>query len=532
MANAKFRSISVERFKSHRDKATMPLGGLTVLIGKNNSGKSSIVQALLLLKQTLEYPKLDVPLHLDGMVEALSLRELTHGWPSKDQSVAGPKFEIRWASEVCTRTAVERIGAGGVGVMSSRPETPWLADFEKSSVFKTETEIALEYGEEDGRIVLRRIRLHSYVEGSNRPRLSVDFSPSESGSYSCIWNGALAKSIDVGMDHFLPYLSINKRDIGPRDRQRAWVNAFEAVFVQPLDDLRQLIRGFNYLSSARALPPAIYRLSSVAPDGVGVSGESAAQLLHAHRDKLVAFNSPDSLSSGGLPEVSWGPLQSAVSQVLSELGIESPLSIQEIPDIGFRLLFGQANLQHVGRGLTYLLPIVELGLVSDPLLFNNEAATVAAYEAANYVGCAFEEPEAHLHPKIQSRLAEWFVALALAKRQIIVETHSDHLVRKLRSLVAKASNGEAFETWLSKEVAIVQVEQANGVSSVSFGRLQRSGALESWPADFMDQAIVAEEEIYIASLGKNALVGQGGARVSHMDGDEPTDVDGFHESDN
>lgn len=526
MANARFRSIAVERFKSHRERASVPVNGLTVLIGRNNSGKSSIIQALLLLKQTLEYPRLDVPLHLDGTVEALSLRELTFGWPSKDRSVLGPRFEIRWASHVITEEVVDRIGEGGVPVMAARPETPWLADFGSSALFHTETEISLDYEEEDGRIALRKIRLHSYAPGEQSPRLSVEFQLEEDGDYACMWNGSPAKNFDVGMDHFLPYISFNKRDIGPRDRQRGWANAFEAVFVQPLDDLRALIRGFNYLSSARALPPALYRFSSVAPDSIGVAGESAAQLLHAHREKMVAFNAPDSLDVSDLPSLERAPLQQAVNQVLTQLGIEPPLSIQEIPDLGFRLLFGQANLQHVGRGLTYLLPIVELGLISDPLLFYPESDSPVAFALANSVACAFEEPEAHLHPKIQSRLAEWFVALALAKRQIFVETHSDHLVRKLRALIAKSELGGEFESWLEREVAIVQVEQVGGVSSVSSERLKRNGKLEDWPADFMDQALMVEEEIYVAALEKEVEPSSDAStRVEHSPDDEPNETD-------
>jgi predicted ATPase len=42
------------------------------------------------------------------------------------------------------------------------------------------------------------------------------------------------------------------------------------------------------------------------------------------------------------------------------------------------------------------------------------------------------------HPKVQTRLAHWFVALAMARRQFLVETHSDHLVRRLRGLAARA----------------------------------------------------------------------------------------------
>ena len=91
MPNAKFTSIAIENFKSHAGKTSIDLRLLTVVIGRNNSGKSSIVQALLMLKQTLEFARLDVPLRLEGYVEALSIRELTHGWPDpSEERVVGP----------------------------------------------------------------------------------------------------------------------------------------------------------------------------------------------------------------------------------------------------------------------------------------------------------------------------------------------------------------------------------------------------------------------------------------------------------
>ena len=60
MGRAELKRLTVERFKSYRDPTVLELAPLTVLLGRNNSGKSSLIQALLLLKQTLAYPRSDV----------------------------------------------------------------------------------------------------------------------------------------------------------------------------------------------------------------------------------------------------------------------------------------------------------------------------------------------------------------------------------------------------------------------------------------------------------------------------------------
>ena len=79
MSRAKLLAIEVERFKSFDKRTRVELAPLTVVLGRNNSGKSSLIQALLLLKQTLADVRPNVVLKLDGAVEAFNLRELTFG---------------------------------------------------------------------------------------------------------------------------------------------------------------------------------------------------------------------------------------------------------------------------------------------------------------------------------------------------------------------------------------------------------------------------------------------------------------------
>ena len=67
VANARLLSLTIERFKSYKEATTIELSPLTVILGRNNSGKSSIIQALLLLKQTLAHPRPEVPLFLMSM---------------------------------------------------------------------------------------------------------------------------------------------------------------------------------------------------------------------------------------------------------------------------------------------------------------------------------------------------------------------------------------------------------------------------------------------------------------------------------
>ncbi len=77
MGRAELKRLTLERFKSYSEPTSLEIAPLTILLGRNNSGKSSLIQALLLLKQTLAYQRSDVPLHLEGAVGLPRVRDLS-----------------------------------------------------------------------------------------------------------------------------------------------------------------------------------------------------------------------------------------------------------------------------------------------------------------------------------------------------------------------------------------------------------------------------------------------------------------------
>jgi predicted ATPase len=506
MSNARLISVEVERFKSYEAATRLELAPLTVIVGRNNSGKSTLIQALLLLKQTLAHPRSDVPLHLEGPVDALTLRELTFGWPKEGERARGPRICLRWRSIVDVDMALERARRPDLANLSALTGIDWLSSPPPSVTL--ETELCIDVREEQGRPVLDWVRLVSTGESPLPHRLTV--SPFK-GSWWCSWDGQDAEHINVEFDHFIPHLEIDRSSLGPRSRERAWHNGYLVLFEQPLEDLKQLLSSFLYLGSERTLPPSIYRSSSVPPEEIGISGEYAAQLIHSRQSDVVHYLPPLAISDSAIafPDVIRAcSFVDAVNDVLEGLGVNASLRVEDVQSIGFRLFFGNASLPHVGRGLTYLLPIVELGLFADPLRFRGETGELhpeVYRDACNqHSHLAFEELESHLHPKVQTRLAQWMVALAMVNRRIIVETHSDHFVRRLRGLMARATPGSELEQWLRENVSIVEVEQdAEGRSSLHASRLTPDGMLsEHWPADFMDEASEEESAIYYASLDK------------------------------
>jgi len=121
---------------------------------------------------------------------------------------------------------------------------------------------------------------------------------------------------------------------------------------------------------------------------------------------------------------------------------------------------------NVGFGLTYVLPILTAILSSAPgaLLL-------------------IENPEAHLHPKGQSRMGELLARAASCGIQIIVETHSDHILNGIRLAVRNRKLASS-----DVQIHFFQRGEHDGVIDVSTLRVDRNGSIDEWPDGFFDQS--------------------------------------------
>ena len=118
---------------------------------------------------------------------------------------------------------------------------------------------------------------------------------------------------------------------------------------------------------------------------------------------------------------------------------------------------------NVGFGLSYVLPLL-----------------VAMFLPRGAL-CLIENPEAHIHPRGQTKLGELAVRAALAGVQLIVETHSDHFMDGVRIAVRDrliSPAGVAFHYF---------DRRAGGAAVVSSPRIDENGRLSEWPPGFFDQ---------------------------------------------
>jgi predicted ATPase len=138
------------------------------------------------------------------------------------------------------------------------------------------------------------------------------------------------------------------------------------------------------------------------------------------------------------------------------------------------------DLTHVGVGVSQVLPIVVMCLLG-----NRETTLI------------LEQPELHLNPKVQTRLGDFFLSMALLGKQCLIETHSEYLINRLRFRAAAAPTDS-----LSKLMTLYFVEKHEGVTAYRNVVINEFGAIVDWPAGFFDQSQREVEDILLAATRK------------------------------
>lgn len=136
---------------------------------------------------------------------------------------------------------------------------------------------------------------------------------------------------------------------------------------------------------------------------------------------------------------------------------------------------------NIGYGLTYVFPIIIAGLLAKPgqVLF-------------------IDSPEAHLHPMGQSKIGIFLAAMANAGVQVIIETHSDHVLNGARIAVK-----QSLVKWDDVLIHFFNGEkqQINCAPPITTCSVTLQGALTDWPDGFFDQA--EKDLTELAGYGKN-----------------------------
>lgn len=223
-----------------------------------------------------------------------------------------------------------------------------------------------------------------------------------------------------------------------------------------------------YLTAERLGPRETYPLEDPQRTSVvGPRGEHAVSVLYSGRDLRIL----EGLTIEGVVPTRLRQVEARMSRFFP--GCE--LDLVKVPlanavTLGIRTTRSTDfhHPIHTGFGLTQVLPIV-----------------VAALSADKGGLLLIENPEVHLHPAGQAAMGEFLSEVAAAGVQVILETHSDHVLNGVRRAVKKnilAHNDAALHFFRLR-----QDDEQRGAVQVESPILDSDGNVDSWPDGFFDQ---------------------------------------------
>lgn len=229
----------------------------------------------------------------------------------------------------------------------------------------------------------------------------------------------------------------------------------------------------KYLGPLREEPKPLYttNIGAFNSTNVGSKGEFTSLVLEMNKDMEINYISPNELEFKEY-EVIKGKLIDAVLEWVIYLGIGNDIRTVDHGSLGHKLKIqlekgGKfVDLTNVGVGVSQILPILVSSLLTE------KKSTLI-----------FEQPELHLHPKVQTRLADFFITMIQLDKQCIIETHSEHMINRLRYKAVSSPKDAITENAL-----IYFVERENGCSEYRQIRINEYGSIGKWPKGFFDES--------------------------------------------
>ncbi len=227
---------------------------------------------------------------------------------------------------------------------------------------------------------------------------------------------------------------------------------------------------FHYIMAERIGPRLFFEMSNfqVRQQGqLGSKGEYTAHFLKINGGKVI----PNSRVSH--PEAKSQDLIHQVEAWMGEVSPGTRIKIDPKLDVdlmSFQYSYGDSNpyrATNVGFGITYTLPVIVAALASEP-------GTLIL----------MENPEAHLHPKGQAKIGELLALAASCGVQVVIETHSDHVLNGIRVAV---HGGKVKPDDVQLHYFQRQVKDRQAVSEVISPRIDRNGRIDQWPDGFFDE---------------------------------------------
>lgn len=436
------RELHFQNFKAWADTGKIRMAPLTIFCGNNSSGKSSIAQFLLMLKQTVESYDRQRVLHFgdsDTVMNFGGYRDIIFN-QEKERNL---RFQFSFDSPMPISES-ENISAdkGGSHV-----------DFE------------CEISRMKGVVIVKSLK---YQIGDS-DSFSCQMDMEENGKYQLSSSG-------FTLDR------LSKKQVQlPKPEHFFGIPEEVALYYKStgiLNDLTfsvyNLLKGVHYVGPLRDYPEKYYQYSNESPTDVGVKGKLAINALLASVEEGRMIVRGQRKSAEHVHEV--------VVRSLQKMGLIHSFRVIPIAEgrkqyevlIRVHPHSPEVLITDVGFGISQILPVI----------------VQCYYAQANSI-LLFEQPEIHLHPSVQSHLGDLFIDAIKAKRrlsphmefdglgyvQIVAETHSEHLIRRIQRRIAEG-------VIQPEDVAIYFVHQGVDGAKMEALNIDLFGNVTNWPDNF------------------------------------------------
>jgi predicted ATPase len=414
----RLKAISVAGFKSISREQRLSFAPLTILAGANSSGKSSMVQPLLLMKQTLESPYDPGVFLLDG-----------------------PNVRFTHSDQM-----VSKVGDGVSSFFIKLEEYESLASiyYKKSDDFGFCVDKLVMHGS-------RCIEIQRNEKPSDEKSLDIiQIFSADNPSPSDV----LIDSAYVGSDRFLFQFALNYKVKGDKQDVTRRITISNSSVTDAITDV-------IHLPGLRGNPERTYKTSGVGNKFSGTFENYVASIIklwqQQHRDNLHSL-----------------------CRHLEHIGLTSKVSATALDATQVEIKVGRlpgatdadlVNIADVGVGVSQTLPVLVALLAAEP-------------GQIVYI----EQPEIHLHPLAQYKLAAVIAEASKRGVLVVIETHSDILIRGVQTLVAKGELDPNIVKlhWFSRS-------PEDGSTTVTCAELDENGSFGDWPQDFDTTALLTEK---------------------------------------
>ncbi len=413
------KKIGFESYKCYGEKAEFDIKPLTILCGVNSSGKSSAIKSLLLLMQSYENVSSSNEITFNGkLCNCGNFDDVVYNGERKTFDIVN-KFEIVNSmdengnaydhSDIVSYKELNKMYKYNDQVKIVKFDLTvklTVAKYESSSNIYidgnriNEYEIEIVASNEESEKIYSKLFLKRVGESGNRYNMTIENFPTLDGELiSKVSSNCICYFSGVRLNN----LYKRRLDYKVGNALANILTVFRVIANQ--------YAGMKFIAPLRETPKRYY-VSDRNVNDVGVAGEDTALLLAKEKKKArKEIVQPPSQDETYEFECKKESLLDSIQKWLSYFDLGSvEITGKEI----VRLNISGHNIVDVGFGVSQILPIITQGLY-----MQKEETFI------------LEQPEIHLHPKMQMKMADFILSLALSEKNVITETHSDHIINRL-----------------------------------------------------------------------------------------------------